>query len=95
MKRNQNRTGTKEEQGFEEGMGKQMKHGGFAGSEPHRHDHVAELGKSGIGQNAFDVVLLRRDQRGHHGGDGADPSNDTESKGRSLHEKTDSHQHAR
>ena len=46
------------------------------GREADGHDHVAELRKRGVGEDAFDVVLLRGDERGQHGGDAADPRDD-------------------
>ncbi len=79
-------TGAEEEHGFEEGMRVEVEHrrmagsggivmaGGLHGDESDSHDHVAELRERGVGEHALDVVLLRGDQRGHEGGDAADPS---------------------
>ena len=37
------------------------------------HDHVAELRKGRVGEDAFDIVLLSGHQRGHQRGDPSDP----------------------
>ena len=70
-----------------------MKHRRFAGSEADRHHHVAELRKRGVGEDAFDVVLLRRHQGGEHGGDRPDPGDHEERIRRSVDQKTDAHEH--
>ena len=76
MKHHDDRAGAEEEQRFEERVGEKVKHRRLARGETDRHHHVTELRERGIGENAFDVVLLRRDQRGHDRGDGADPCDD-------------------
>ena len=76
MDHENNRAGAKEEKRFKSGMGEKMKHRGLTGGEPDRHHHVTELREGGVGENAFDVVLLRRHQRRQHCGDRADPGND-------------------
>ena len=78
MKCNENGTGAEKEQCFKEGVSKQMEHGSFARRETHRHDHVAELRKRGVSQDAFDVVLLRGDEGGHDCCDCANPCDNAE-----------------
>ncbi len=67
------RAGTKEEQGLEPRVGEEVEHSGLTGQKADGHDHVAELGEGGVGENALDVILLRCHQRRHQRGDAADP----------------------
>ena len=67
------RAGAEEQQRLEKRVREKMEHRRFARREPDRHHHVAELRERGVGEDAFDVVLLRRHQRGEQRGDGADP----------------------
>ena len=62
---------------------------GVGRGEADRHDHVAELRKRGVGEDALDVVLLRGDERGEQRGDAADPGDDGQRIGRCLNEKDD------
>ena len=64
MQHDDDRAGAEEEQRLEKRVREKMKHRRFAGSETDRHNHVAELREGGVGEDSFDVVLLRRDQRG-------------------------------
>ena len=70
------RAGTEEEQRLEPCMGEEVEHARLAGDEADGHDHVAELGERGVGEHAFDVVLLDGHQRGDQRGDAAGPGDD-------------------
>ena len=45
------------------------------------HDHIAELGEGGVGEDFFDVVLLGGHEGGEEGGDAADPGDGAGGKG--------------
>ena len=66
-------TGAEEEEGLEPGVGEEVEHAGFAREEADGHDHVAELGEGGVGENFFDVILLGGHEGGEECGDAADP----------------------
>ena len=68
--------GTEEEQRLEPRVGEEVEHAGFTGDEADSHDHVAELGERGVGEDFFDVVLLGGHQRGGQGGESAGPGDD-------------------
>ena len=93
VKHDDDGTSGEEEQCFEKCVGKQMKYGRFVRRQADRHDHVTELRESGVGEDAFDVVLLRGHQRGHDCGDRSDPGNDDERGLRCLNDKGDADQH--
>src|SRR5947208_2900975 len=44
--------------------------------ETDRADHVSELRERRVSEDALDVILLRGHERGHHGGEDADPGDD-------------------
>ena len=58
------RTGGKEQQRLEEGMGKKMENRTLIGANPSREEHVAKLRTGGIGDDALDVVLHAANGRG-------------------------------
>ncbi len=93
MEHDDDGTGAEEEQRLEERVGEKMEHGRVARGEAHRHDHVAELRKRGVGEDAFDVVLLRGDEAGHDRGDDADPGDHGERLRRGLNEEADADEH--
>ncbi len=62
MQHNNDGTGAEEEQRLEKRVREKMKHGRLVGGEPNRHDHVAQLRKRGVSEDALDVVLLRGHQ---------------------------------
>ena len=93
MEHHDDRTRAEEKQRFEEGVREQMEHRRLARRQTDSHDHVAELRQGRVGEDPLDVVLLRGDERGHHGGDGSDPRDDRERLGCGLDEKADAHQH--
>ena len=65
-----------EEERLEERVGGQVEHGRVRAAAADGHDHVAELRKGGVGEDALDVVLLDGDQRGEDGGEAADEGDD-------------------
>ena len=65
MQHDDDRTGAEEEQRLEKRVREKVKHRRFTGSQTDGHHHVAELRQGGVGEDAFDVVLLRGDERGH------------------------------
>ena len=78
MKHDDDRSGAEEEKRFEKSVSEKVEHRRLSRGEADRHDHVTELGKRRVGEDALNVVLLRRNERGHHRGDRADPRNDQE-----------------
>ena len=67
---------SKEEQCLEGRVRGEVKHGGFCPPTTHRHYHVAQLRKGGVGENSFDVVLLNGHERSQQRSGGPDPSDD-------------------
>jgi hypothetical protein len=67
------RTGAKEQQRLEEGVGEQVEDRAAIGADAKRHEHVAELRTGRIGDDALDVVLHQADGRGEERRDRADP----------------------
>lgn len=65
--------GAEEEEGFEPCVGEEVEHACLADEEADCHDHVAELGEGGVGEDFFNVVLLGGHEGGGEGGDAADP----------------------
>ena len=61
--------------------------------EADRHNHVAKLRKRGVGENAFDVILLRGDQGREQRGDGSDPGDDQKRVRRGLNDEPDANEH--
>src|SRR5260221_1861406 len=59
-----NAAGAEEREGFEEGVGHEVKNSGGEGAYTEGEEHVAELADGGIGENFFDVGL----DEGHGGG---------------------------
>ena len=72
------RTSTQEQQGFEKRVRGQMEHRRRRAVQADGHDHVTELGQRRISDDAFDVVLLNRDERGEQCGETADLCADLE-----------------
>ena len=71
------RARAEEEHALEERMGEEMEHGNIArGRDGDADDHVTELRDGGVGEDAFDVVLLRGHEARSEAGDGADPHDD-------------------
>ena len=64
MERDDDRAGAQEQQCLEKCVRGQVKHRSRRATQPNSHDHVAELRKRRVGQDAFDVVLLDGNQRG-------------------------------
>src|SRR5688572_27100630 len=62
VQRVNHRTGTEKQKGFEESVRGEVIHGRRRREEPHGHNHVAELRKGGVSEDALDVVLLARNQ---------------------------------
>ena len=67
--------GGEEQEGLEERVGEQVKHGrhdrelgDVAHARPERHEHVAELADRRIGQHALQVGLRDGDRRRQEGG---------------------------
>ena len=89
MEHHDDGTGSEKEERLEKCVSKKVKHGRFARGETHRHHHIAKLRKRGVSQDALDIVLLRRDQGGDHGGDRPDPRDDQKCSLRSLNDKSD------
>ena len=58
------RTGRKEQQRLEEGMGEKMENRALIGANPGREEHIAKLRTGGIGDDALDVVLHAANGRG-------------------------------
>jgi len=73
-----NGTRAEEEQRFEERVREQMKHADRDAADTKAHHHVTELRHGGVGKDAFDVGLRDCDERGEHGGDGADPGDNAQ-----------------
>ena len=71
--------GAEEEQRLEERVRGEVIHRGSRARQADGHDHVAELRKRGVGEDAFDVVLLNGHQCGDERGESANPRNDVES----------------
>ena len=86
MKHDDDRAGPEEQQRLEKRVSEKVEHRRLVRGETDRHHHVTELRERGVGENAFDVVLLRRDQRGHQRGDRADPGDDQKRRLRRLNE---------
>ena len=77
VKSDDHRSGAQEEKALEEGVRKEMKHRHVRHrSDARSQDHVAELRNRRVGQDALDVVLLRRHEAGGQAGEGADPGDD-------------------
>ena len=67
--------GTQEKQRLEKGMGEKVKHRCFSCRYSNGGHHVTELRERRVSQDAFDVTLLRRHQRGQYSGHDAHPCN--------------------
>ncbi len=73
-----------EQEGFEEGVGEDVKDGSAGGlgvvdgAEAEGEEHVAELGEGGVGPDFFEVVLAEGDGGGEEGGEAADAGDDVE-----------------
>src|SRR5437764_15172485 len=78
MEHDDDRAGAEKKKRFKKRVREEMEHRRFAGREAHGHDHVAELREGRVGEDALDVVLLRRDERGHYRGARPDPRDDGE-----------------
>ena len=93
MQRDDDGTGAEKEQRFKERVREKMIDSGVVRREPDGHDHVTELRERGVSENAFDVVLLRGNERSHDRGDRSDPGNDIKRRWRRLDDESNSHQH--
>src|SRR6185369_9857641 len=76
-KRMNHRPGRKEQEGFKEGMGHEVKDGRGIGPYSTPEHHVPELAHRRIGQNAFDIRLHEADGGGKQGGEATDDVDDT------------------
>ena len=74
-------TGAQEEQSLEPCVGEEVEHGCLPGQKSQGHDHIAELGEGGVGQDAFDVILLGGHEGGDDGRNGSDAGNDIAGQG--------------
>ena len=79
-------TGGEEEEGFEEGVRHEMEDGGGVGANSAGHEHIAELGNGGIGEDALDVVLDYADCGGEQSGCCTDNRYDHEGRGGAVEE---------
>ncbi len=59
MKADNDRAGSEKEKRFEKRVSEQVKHRRLVRCQAHRHHHVAQLGDRGVGQDSFDIELLR------------------------------------
>ena len=57
-------TGAEEQERLEPGVREEVEHSSFRIKQADGHDHVSELGESGVGEDFFNIVLLGR----HEGG---------------------------
>ncbi len=62
------RTGSEEQERFEEGMRHQMEHAGDIRAHPDCRHHEAQLADGGIGEYLFNIVLADRNRGGEEGG---------------------------
>ena len=53
-------TGSEEQERLKPGVCEEVKHSGFRIKQTNGHDHVSELGESGVSEDFFDIVLLGR-----------------------------------
>ena len=76
MERMNHRACAEEEQRLEKGVRGEVVHRRRRTGHADCHDHVAQLRDRRVGEDAFDVVLLDRDERGEQCGEAADVGND-------------------
>src|SRR5215472_16830817 len=72
------RTRRQEQQAFEECMRHEVKNPRGIGRNPTRHEHIAQLGNSRIGENLLDVSLRNTNRGGVQGGECSDYSDESQ-----------------